>query len=274
MATFVQIVVNVPAVSGVFDYAVPQALLGKVGVGHLVVVPFGNQTVQGVIFRFISQPSVPNVKEIIELVDPEPVLTHAQIALAEAMAEHSLSPLASIVGLFLPSGLNQQVDTLYEIRNLSLQSQKSADPTSSSSNTQKLRTDDMLLNLLRLRGPLRGRQIDTHFSKVDWRKAAHYLVRKGILSSRSVFPRRKSPFFRYLFFGLESRACRRFCWLRSPAFSPSSSGPTARLAPSAISLSGQPCHWVAIDVIFSCVSSSRLAIRAYSRPSVSQCQSD
>ena len=77
MTTFVQIVVNVPAVSGIFDYAVPESLVGKTGVGHLVIVPFGSQTTQGVIFRFIDQPSVPDVKEVIELVDPIPVLTQA-----------------------------------------------------------------------------------------------------------------------------------------------------------------------------------------------------
>ncbi|MCI0609812.1 MAG: primosomal protein N' [Anaerolineae bacterium] len=189
MTTFVQIVVNVPAVSGIFDYAIPDSLAGTVGVGHLVIVPFGNQTVQGVVFRFIDQPSVPNVKEIIELVDPEPVLTQPQIALAEAMAEHTLSPLASIVSLFLPAGLSQQVDTLYEVRDLGYQNQKSeTDSKTSSSSTQKLRTEDVLLNLLRMRGSLRGRQIDTHFSKVDWRKTAQYLLRKGALSSRSVLP--------------------------------------------------------------------------------------
>ncbi|HKY54934.1 MAG TPA: primosomal protein N', partial [Anaerolineales bacterium] len=189
MTTFVQIVVNVPAVSGIFDYSVPESLIGKVGVGHLVIVPFGNQMVQGVVFRFIDQPSVPNVKEVVELVDPEPVLTQAQISLAEAMAENTLSPLASIASLFLPSGLNQQVDILYEVRDLSLANREAAAASkSSSSNTQKLRTEDVLLNLLRMRGPLRGRQIDTHFSKVDWRKTAQYLVRKGVLSSRSVLP--------------------------------------------------------------------------------------
>src|ERR1044071_1806259 len=74
MNTFVQLVVNIPAVSGIFDYAVPESLFGKVGVGHLVIAPFGKQTVQGVVFRFVSQPSVPEVKELIELVDTSPVL--------------------------------------------------------------------------------------------------------------------------------------------------------------------------------------------------------
>ena len=61
MTTFVQIVVNVPAVSGIFDYSIPDSLLGSIGVGHLVIAPFGKQTVQGVVFRFIDQSSVPEV---------------------------------------------------------------------------------------------------------------------------------------------------------------------------------------------------------------------
>ena len=190
MTTFVQIVVNVPAVSGIFDYSIPESLAGKIGVGHLVIVPFGKQTAQGVVFRFIDQPSVPDVKEAFELVDPAPVLTQAQIALAEAMAESTLSPLASIVSLFLPAGLSQQVDTLYEIREPRSVIRKSETvATSKNSTTQKLRTEDILLNLLRMRGgSLRGRQIDAHFSKVDWRRTAQFLVRKGVLSSQSVLP--------------------------------------------------------------------------------------
>ena len=196
MSSFVQIVVNVPAIAGVFDYAVPESLAGRVGVGHLVIVPFGKQTVQGVVFRFIDQPSVRDVKEIVELVDPEPVLTQAQIALAETMAESTLAPLAAVVGLFLPVGLSQQVDTLYELRITNYESQ--TDSKTISPKTQRLTTEDRLLNLLRTRGALRGRQIDSHFAKVDWRKTAGFLVRKGVLSARSVLPppRVRSKFIR------------------------------------------------------------------------------
>ncbi len=175
MTSFVQIVVNVPAVSGVFDYAVPESLAGMVGVGQLVIVSFGRQTVQGVVLRFIDQPSVQEVKEVIELVDPDPVLTQAQIELAEEMAKSTLAPLAAVVGLFLPVGLSQQVDTVYELRVTNYIPQKTT-------------IEHRLIKLLQERGPLRGRQIDAHFSKVDWRKTAGYLVRKGVLESKSILP--------------------------------------------------------------------------------------
>ena len=179
MTAFIQVVVNVPAVSGIFDYSVPESLLGQVGVGHLVIAPFGKQTVQGVVFRFIDQPSVPEVKEIIELVDPAPVMTQAQIMLAEALAESTLSSLAAIVGLFLPVGLGQEADVLYQTIDDRLLTMEDGQPSV---------VQRRLLDLLSERGPLRGRQIDTHFRKVDWRRTAGYLVRKGLLASRSVLP--------------------------------------------------------------------------------------
>lgn len=199
MNSFVQIVVNIPAVSGVFDYAVPASLAGRVGVGHLVIVPFGRQMVQGVVLRFVDSPSVPEVKDVLELVDDEPVLTQPQLALAEALTESTLMPLAALVGLCLPVGLSQQVDTVYEIREMGIGNRALAQGTREvSPKTQRLTIEDRLLNLLKTRGALRGRQIDTHFARVDWRKTAQFLVRKGVLSARSVLPppRVRSKFIR------------------------------------------------------------------------------
>jgi primosomal protein N' (replication factor Y) len=185
MTTFVQIVVNVPAVSGIFDYSVPESLLGQVGVGHLVLAPFGKQTVQGVVFRFIEQPSVPDVKEILELVDSAPVMTQSQIALAEAMAEATFSSLASIVSLFLPVGLSQQADVHYQLRTIDDRPSTVEDGQRSTAHGPVAKR---LVDLLTGRGPLRGRQIDTHFRNVDWRKVATHLVKKGVLESKSVLP--------------------------------------------------------------------------------------
>ena len=157
--------------------------------GHLVIVPFGKQTVQGVILRFVDQPSVREVKEIVELVDEKPVLTQPQIALAESMAESTLMPLASIVELFLPTGLSQQVDSLYEMRVQGSGSGKvESGKKGFSPETKRQTIEDRILSLLRLRGALRGRQIDTHFARVDWRKTAQFLVRKGVLTARSILP--------------------------------------------------------------------------------------
>ena len=173
---FARISVNLPAVSGSFDYAIPPELAGQVMLGQLVTVPFGRQTVQGVTLEFVETPSVAEVRPILSTLDPQPVLTPAQIALAHALADSTLAPLAAFVDLMLPPGLSQQADTLFSLRDTNLQ------PSDVS------QTASRLLKLLQEKGPLRGRQIDRHFAQVDWRKTAQMLVRRGLLTSQSVLP--------------------------------------------------------------------------------------
>jgi len=176
---FAKIAVNVPTVTGVFDYALPPELEGKIGAGHLVTVPFGKQTVQGVVLELTAEPSVAETKPVLDLLDPQPVLTVAQIALASHLAESTLNPLAAIINLMLPVGLAQQADTLFEIRESRIENR---------SGSRISIIESRLLDLLQNRGALRGRQIDRHFSRVDWRKTAQYLVRSGLLTSQSVLP--------------------------------------------------------------------------------------
>lgn len=177
---FVQIAVNVPTITGLFDYCIPPELIARVNVGQLVTIPFGRQTVQGVILRFVDIPSIAEPKSIIETLDPQPVLTFAQIMLAEELSRSTLSPIAAIIGLMLPPGLSQQGDVLYSVR----REQSAAGGDQSSAGEVQKR----LLKLLQERGALRGRQIERHFGPVDWRKTAGYLVKRGVLQSQSVLP--------------------------------------------------------------------------------------
>jgi primosomal protein N' (replication factor Y) len=178
---YVEVAVNVPQVSGTFHYHLPPELEGVVQPGHLVEAPFGRQRVQGVVFRFVSQPEVPETRPLLALVDEQAVLTAAQMALAEALAEQTLAPLAACVGLMLPPGLSQQADTLYTPR-----------PVAHAGGPALGTLQTRLLKLLDERGPLRGRQIDTHIRRVDWRSAAQGLVRRGLLGTEPVLPARRA----------------------------------------------------------------------------------
>ena len=182
---FARVAVNVSVISGLFDYAIPNELALQIQAGSFVIVPFGKQTVQGIVTALIDTPAVENPKPIMELLDPAPVLTQPQLALAIQLAESTLNPLAAIISLMLPVGLSQQADVHYELRNANYEDKTSTVST-------------RLLTLLRERGPLRGRQIDSHFSRVDWRKTAQALVRKGILATKHVLPppRVRSKFVR------------------------------------------------------------------------------
>jgi primosomal protein N' (replication factor Y) len=175
---YARIAVNVPSLTGVFDYHLPPELEGKVAAGHLVTVPFGKQTAQGVVVELVPVPAVAETKAILSLFDPLPVLTPAQIELGRWMADNFLTPLPEMVDLMLPSGLSQQADTIYQ----------TADGRQLTEDSPSSTIHRRLLSLLREKGRLRGRQIDRYFKNVDWRKTAQALVRRGILTSQSILP--------------------------------------------------------------------------------------
>jgi primosomal protein N' (replication factor Y) len=172
---FARLAVNIPAISGIFDYSIPPELLTQIQPGCLVTAPFGKQVVQGVVLELTETSTIEYTKSILDLLDPAPVLTAPQIALAIRMAEATLNPLAAVVSLMLPIGLSQQADVSYELRITDYQDKTSTVAT-------------RIVSLLKERGALRGRQIDSHFSRVDWRRTANILVKKGVLITKNVLP--------------------------------------------------------------------------------------
>ncbi len=175
---FARLAVNLPAVSGMFDYAIPDELAGQVGLGSLVTAPFGNQTVQGVVMDLLDSPSVAATKPLESLLDPVVVFSVPQMELAKWMSAHYLQSLASVIGMMLPTGLSQQADTIFEIRY----------SKNELSNIELSAIASRLAKLLQEKGALRGRQIDRHFAKVDWRKSADWLAKRGVLRKQSILP--------------------------------------------------------------------------------------
>jgi primosomal protein N' len=54
---YARIAVNVSAIHGVFDYTIPPELAAHIQAGCLVTVPFGNQTVQGIVIELTDSSS-------------------------------------------------------------------------------------------------------------------------------------------------------------------------------------------------------------------------
>lgn len=178
MPTYLEIVVNVPQVEGVFHYHLPPELESQVFPGHLVEVPFGKQRVQGVVLRQVSQPSVAETRAVTALIDGSVFLTTAQLALAEYLADSTLAPLSACINLMLPVGLTRMGDTLYTISGRAKTVAKQP-PT----NLQR-----RVLDLLTDRGPLLGRQIDRAIPRTRWRQAIRPLIRRGQISTQPVLP--------------------------------------------------------------------------------------
>ncbi|MCE5209567.1 MAG: primosomal protein N' [Chloroflexi bacterium] len=180
---YIEVVVNVPRVSGVFDYHVPDHLKNQVKPGCLVEVPFGKQMIQGIVLREVEIPQVPDTRPINSLVDPQPVVTPQQIRLAQWMAEATFSSLSACMGLMIPPGLRQQADTLFQ--RLEGSHQQDGTAAEGLSPFQKQLLEHISKPVYRKSG-VRGRQLDAAFRHADWRKSARFLESKGWISTRSI----------------------------------------------------------------------------------------
>src|SRR3979411_1797885 len=88
--------------TGLFDYAVPEALTGLIEVGHRVRVPFGKRTVTGFVYALDQGSTVLELKPIEALLDAEPVLPSPLVELAGFVAAHYLVPLDEVIRAIVP----------------------------------------------------------------------------------------------------------------------------------------------------------------------------
>src|SRR2546427_4277815 len=58
--------------SGLFDYAVPDELIGLIEVGHRVRVPFGKRSVTGFVYALDQAPAVLESKPFEAMIDSDP----------------------------------------------------------------------------------------------------------------------------------------------------------------------------------------------------------
>lgn len=179
MPSFVEIAVNVPGKAGIFDYHLPPELEEHCQPGHLVEVPFGRQRVYGVVLRYKSEPQISETRPVIRVLDPEPVLTPAQIVLADQLAEATLASLADCIDLMLPPGLWLEADVSFSLN---------AEKLSPELRGGFTETQRRLVDLLQKRGPLQGRQIDYYLPHANWQGAARGLIKRGILSTQAFLP--------------------------------------------------------------------------------------
>ncbi|NPV55459.1 MAG: hypothetical protein HPY76_02130, partial [Anaerolineae bacterium] len=173
---YARVAVNISQVSSMFDYDIPPEM-AAVQPGCLVQVPFGKQQVQGVVFALMDEASVTETRPLAALLDPQPALTTAQMALARWMEHALLAPLPACLDAMLPPGLSQHADTRYELN---------PDPPTTADKLTPLQA--RIVNVLRQNGALRGRQLEARFRHIDWKPAVRALAAKGWLVTQPVLP--------------------------------------------------------------------------------------
>lgn len=182
MTRFAEVAVDAPVGhSRTFSYSIPDRF--RLQRGQLVWVPFGRRILQGLVTELTAAPSVDKTRDILQPIDPGPLLEEHALALAAWMSRYYLCSLFDAVALFLPPGFKAQVRS--QVLPLP------ADPKETSSLKQASR--DALTSLARER-----RMTEADFASLLGRngtREVNRLVDRGLVHRRVDLPRPRT--FRY-----------------------------------------------------------------------------
>ena len=105
----VDVILPLP-LDGLFTYSVPQQLEQQVKPGCRVLVPFGrSKQYVGIIARQHDQrPEGYEVKDLLQLIDTQPILLPAQYRLWLWIADYYMSPIGEVYKAALPAGLKAE----------------------------------------------------------------------------------------------------------------------------------------------------------------------
>ena len=92
----------------IFHYLVPEMLLAEALPGRRALVPFGRRKLTGYILGTAADSSIEKLKEILEVLDHEPLWTAKEYEFFRWVASYYLYPLGEVLKTALPSGINVQ----------------------------------------------------------------------------------------------------------------------------------------------------------------------
>ena len=106
---FVDVILPLP-LDGLFTYSVPTTLAGQVKIGVRVLVPFGrSKTYVGIVAKSnLNHDAQIHIKDILQVLDAEPILLPHQLQLWQWIADYYLSPIGEVYKAALPSGLKAE----------------------------------------------------------------------------------------------------------------------------------------------------------------------
>ncbi len=172
---FVRVLINTPAKTGLFDYSIPPELSGQLIPGQMVVVPFNRGVYQAIVWKVGTLPEVEKTLPIQEIADPIPVLTEAQMQLAEKISERSLAPLHECVNLLLTDKVRRISNPVYRLMKAEPARQETL-IQGSPDNT----TEPSLMELFsKYQGELDENLLNKIYGKKAWQSKMYPLIRSG-----------------------------------------------------------------------------------------------
>ena len=105
LTTYVNVIVPLP-LEGTFTYSVPHNLAERVRFGVRVAVTFGASKVHtAIVVRVHQDKPAFNVKDIVDVIDDQPMLLEQQYQLWQWLSAYYMAPLGDVYNAALPAGL-------------------------------------------------------------------------------------------------------------------------------------------------------------------------
>ena len=110
--------IGAKAVDQTFFYHVPKLLENNIKIGVRVRIPFGNMILDGFVLGISDNSSYDNskIKDIINVIDKEPVLNKEMLLLGKYMSDNLLTSLSSCYQVMLPKALKAEVKSNIKIK--------------------------------------------------------------------------------------------------------------------------------------------------------------
>lgn len=110
--------IGAKAVDQTFFYHVPKLLENNIKIGVRVRIPFGNMILDGFVLGISDNISYDNskIKDIINVIDEEPVLNKEMLLLGKYMSDNLLASLSSCYQVMLPKALKAEVKSNIKIK--------------------------------------------------------------------------------------------------------------------------------------------------------------
>lgn len=167
---YAEVSVNSPvAQRQTFSYAIPPDF--NIQVGQAVLVPFADKELQGIVLELTPHPSVTETREISGIIEPYPLLSTSQVALARWISEYYLSPLFEAVALMLPPGFKRKLITYLLTSPVHCEKDLSS----------LTREQSYLLDLLSAKDRLSLKELEKSLGKKQAQSLTSQLVRRGLV---------------------------------------------------------------------------------------------
>jgi len=119
VSKYIEVVVGLP-IDRLFHYAVPTHLEEGVALGKRVLIPFGTRRITGYIVGFIEESPMDRIREIIDVIDREPVLSPRMLRLTKWVSDYYLSPWGQMIEAALPIGMKMESKRVIRLKEIDL----------------------------------------------------------------------------------------------------------------------------------------------------------